>query len=200
MSHQNAAIRAASLLVAAFMAFALPLAAAAHSELETAVPADGSTVEGTPPEVVLTFTEELNPTKSSIVLVDSHGTKLITAGVDPDHNNVMRLTPPNIQPGEYEIDWTSVATDGDLLRGKVHFTVTAPSPSPTTVPSESAAPSEAPSPVVSASATPTPVASAAPSPTSSSGTDVILPVVAAIVLIAVLGAILLRGRAGGRAR
>jgi methionine-rich copper-binding protein CopC len=189
-------------LVGAMALLVTPLGARAHSELKTALPADGSTVVGTPDEIVLTFTDHLNPTKSSIILLDGSGTQVAKAGPDPANDSVMRLTPPTLGAGAYEIDWTSVALDGDLLRGKVTFTVTAPTPSPTVEPTAapsatpvaSAPPSQTPSP------SPSPVASPAPVPTSASSADVLIPVVVAILLIAGLGAWLARGRMGRGAR
>jgi methionine-rich copper-binding protein CopC len=197
-------LRAAPLLFCALAWLVAPLAARAHSELVTATPADGSTVVGTPEEIVLTFTEPLTPSKSSITLKLTGGADVAKAGVDPANNKVMRLTPPTLQPGAYEVDWVTSAPDGDLARGTVKLTVTVPTPSPTVEPTAtpSAAPSVAPSatPTVSPAPTPSPAASAAGTPTSASGTDVILPVVVAIVLIAVLGAWLLRGRMGSGQR
>jgi methionine-rich copper-binding protein CopC len=196
--------RVAAVLLAALASLALPLAASAHSELETSSPADKSTVAGTPDEILLTFSETLNPKKSSILLLDSRGAQVAKAGVDLTDDTVMRLAPPTLEAGGYEIDWTSVALDGDLLRGKVTFTVTAPTPSPTVVPTATAssAATIAPTtnPTASPSASASAVASPAPAPASASGADVIVPVLVAIVLIAVLGAILLRGRSGGGAR
>jgi methionine-rich copper-binding protein CopC len=200
---------AASLLVGAILAVGIPVVASAHSELKTASPADGSTATGTPDEIVLTFTEPLNPTKSSIILRDSGGTQVGRAGVDPADDNVMRLTPPSLDPGAYEIDWTSVALDGDVLRGKVAFSVVAPTPSPTieptattsSVPSIAATASPAASASPPASATPASPAPSAGSPTTSGSTaDVLLPVIVAIVLVVVLGGILLRGRSGSGTR
>jgi methionine-rich copper-binding protein CopC len=205
--HRPGALRAALLVVGALVGLSLPLVASAHSELKTASPADGSTVAGSPDEIVLTFTETLNPTKSSIVLLDSAGKQLGRAGVDPADDTVMRLTPPTLDAGAYEIDWTSVALDNDLVRGKVKFTVVAPTPSPTIEPTAPA--SSVPSIAATASPTASPAASATPpSPgpsagsttTSGSAADVLLPVIVAIILVVVLGGILLRGRSGSGTR
>ena len=203
MTSRTLGLRAALLILGVVAAsLALPLSASAHSEFVSSTPADGDTVSGTPTEIVLTFSAALDPKKSSILLKDSSGAQVAKAGVDPAKNTVMRMTPPTLDPGAYEIDWTSVATDGDLLRGKVDFTVEAPTPSPSPTPAPTAAPSVAASAVASPSPSPTPspAPSGAPAPTSASGTDVILPVIVAIVVIAALGARLLRRRNVGGTR
>jgi methionine-rich copper-binding protein CopC len=185
------------LLIAALV---LPGGVAAHSELETSVPTDGAVLTAQPPEIVLTFTAALDKAKSSITLNDATGTELAKAGVDPADDTVMRLVPPTLAPGAYEIRWTSVALDGDLLRGIVHFSLAAPTPSPTSpptaVPSETAA-TASPSPSASPALSPSPSPSPGGGPASASSSDIILPIVAAIILIALLGAWLLRGRSRG---
>ena len=200
MTHRSVGLRAALLVVGAFITIAMPLAASAHAEFVSSIPADKSTVSGTPAEIVLTFNASLDPKKSSIILLDSSSSQLAKAGVDPADDKVMRLTPPALQPGAYEIDWTSVALDGDLLRGKVAFTVTAAAPSPSAAPTATPSAAASASPPVSAAPTSSPAASPAPTPTTASGADVVVPVLVAIVLIAVLGAWLLRGRMRGGTR
>jgi methionine-rich copper-binding protein CopC len=191
--------RAVPFLLGAILALALPMVATAHSELEKASPTDGSIVTtGTPDEIVLTFSETLNKTRSSIILLGADGAQLAKAGVDPADDTVMRLTPPTLGAGAYEVDWTSVALDGDLLRGKVHFTIAIATPPDTPPPSSTPSAIASLTPTASLAATPatvSPVPSGGGSATTSaSGADVILPVVVAILLIAVLGAVLLRGR------
>jgi methionine-rich copper-binding protein CopC len=195
MTHPARRLRACLLVLGVIASLALPLSASAHSELVSSSPADGDAVTASPSEIVLTFSAALDPKKSSIVLKDASGSKLATTGVDPAKNTVMRMTPPALAPGEYEIDWTSVATDGDLLRGKVTFTVLQPAATPSPAPTESAVPSTVAHPTPTS--LPSPAPSAAPAPASASGTDVILPVIVAIVLIAALGALLLRRRNDG---
>jgi copper resistance protein C len=200
MTPRSRGLRAALVVLGALIELALPITASAHADLVSATPADKSTVNGTPTEIVLTFSERLDPAKSSMILRDPNGSQVAKAGVDPADDTVMRLTPPALEPGAYEIDWTSAALDGHLLRGKVAFTVTAPTPSPTVAPTSAPTATAAATPATSAAPTPSPTASAVPAPASTSGADVIVPVLVAIVLIAVLGAWLLRGRMSGGPR
>ena len=99
---------------------ALPLVALAHVELESASPPDGAVLSEPPAEIVLTFSAELNTSKSSVTLHDPAGTQIAKGAVDPAHDTVIwRLVPPaTLAPGTYEIRWTSVALDGDLLRAR----------------------------------------------------------------------------------
>lgn len=189
--------RVVLVVLIAAIALAFPVGVAAHSELKTADPPDGAVLSAPPAKVVLTFTETLNPAKSSVTLHDAAGTEIAKGGVDPTDLAVMRLTPPALDPGTYEIRWTSAALDGDLLRGVLHFTLTAPSPTPTPTATPSAAPSASPSPSAAPSVISSPSPSASPGPASTSASDVILPILAALVLVGVLGALLLRGRSRG---
>jgi methionine-rich copper-binding protein CopC len=179
---------AALLLVVAAL---FPATALAHAELESSDPADGAVVEGTPDAIVLTFTEDLDPSKSSAPLHDAGGTKLADAVVD---GVTMTIDPPELEPGVYEVRWTSAASDGHLERGIIHFEVTPPPPSPTPTPTP--APSATPAPTPSPTASPSPVTSADTTPASSSTADILLPIIAAVVLIAGFGYWLLRRRSG----
>jgi hypothetical protein len=181
------------------VALAFPASIAAHSELESTTPEDGAVLSAAPAEIVLTFDAPLNTSRSSVTLHDASGTQIAKGGVDPADDTVMRLTPPPMDPGEYEIRWTSVSEDGDLLRDTLHFELTAPpsappTPSPTTAPSE--APSEAPTPSPAPSVAPSPSPSADGTP-SATTTDVLVPIVAALAVVLLLGAWLLRNRARG---
>lgn len=198
--HSNSdRLRAVVSLVILLAALAAPASVFAHSELETATPPDGAVLTAPPTEIVLTFSAPLNPSKSSITLRDPSGAQIAKGGVDSDDDTVMRLTPPALEPGTYEIRWTSVAEDGDLLRDTLHFELAepvtpVPTPSPSAAPS--AAPSPSPSPVASPSSLPSPSPSAAGAPAASTA-DVLLPILAAIAVIVLLGAWLLRNRARG---
>jgi copper resistance protein C len=177
---------------------ALPAGVAAHSELKTSDPADGEVVIGSPNEIVLTFTAALNQDKSSATLHDASGAQLAKGGVDAADDTVMRFVPPSLDPGRYEIRWTSASLDGDILRGTLHFEVElSPTAEPTETPTPAPSATPPPTPAPSASPSPSPSPSAAPGPAGASGGDVLVPIVAAVVVVGILGAMLLRGRSRG---
>jgi methionine-rich copper-binding protein CopC len=191
-----------AVLVAFAAALILPTTVAAHAELQTATPKDGATVAGSPPEISGTYSEAMTTTGSSLVLLGPDGKQVATGGVDPANDRRMAIDPvPDLVPGMYTVkSTTKSAADGDIDRKEWSFTVVpAPTPTPTLAPSATAAPSVSAPP---ASTSPTSNASPAPSAavdgTSSGGGDVVLPIVAALAIVAVGGALLLgrRGRTG----
>jgi len=179
-------------------ALAAPSAVLGHAELDTMTPATGSTVTAAPAQIVATFTEPLDPAKSSLVLVTSGGAQVASGGVvAADDAKKMTLALPSLAAGAYEIRWTTAsALDGDLDRGTTTFTYApaAPSASPSSAASATPAASTAatPPPSVAASVAPSPSGSGQPASTSTS--DLLIPIVVAVILVAGLGYWLLRGR------
>ena len=177
----------------------MPLVATAHAELETASPPDGAVLDSSPSEIVLTFTEALDAVKSHVELIGADGTQVAAGAVDPDDEKAMRIDPPELEPGAYEIRSTAIAAhDGALKRELLTFTISAPSPSPTATPTPapSASATASSSPSASPSASPSPAPSAG-GPTRASGADILLPILAALIVVVLLGAMLLRGRSRG---
>ena len=179
-----------------------PLVALAHAELEAASPADGAVLDSPPTEIVLTFTEALDQVKSHMELIGPDGTQVAAGVVDPENEKAMRIDSLGLEPGAYEIRSTAFAAhDGALKREVLTFTITAPSPTPTAAstpaPSASATPSQSPTAPPSASPSPAPSAGR---PTSTSGADVRLPILAALIVVVRLAAMLLRGRSRGGGR
>lgn len=196
-------VRAAGCVAAVLLAvFTAPLVALAHAELETASPPDGAVLDSPPTEIVLTFTEALDPVKSHMELIGPDGTQAAAGVVDSANDKSMRIDPPELPPGAYEIRSTAFAAhDGALKRESLTFTITAPSPTPTAPPTP--APSASATPSQSSSAPPSPSPSPAPSAggsTSASGADVLVPILAALIVVVLLGAMLLRGRSRGGGR
>lgn len=166
----------------------------AHAALVSATPGPGDAVEGSPTELVATFNQDLDPSRTSLEVRDASGATIARGGELGDGPREFRLALPELLPGEYEIRWTSFsAEDGELARDRYSFTVVAvpsppPSPSPTpstpsTPPSASPRPSSAsPTPLPAA---PSPVTSATPgSDTTPAGSDgvLLIPIVAALVI------------------
>jgi methionine-rich copper-binding protein CopC len=155
----------------------------AHSELVSSTPAAGSTVTSAPgTSIVLSFSEALK-SGSKADVVGPGGATIGTATVDPSDNTNLTWSPPtSLPPGSYTIRWTSIATDGDVLRGTIPFTVAAASAAPSAA-TATAAPSAA-----------TPAPSATPGDVSAAGIGAIVPVVAALLVIGLLALILLSNR------
>ena len=208
-------VRRPGILLAAATALVLllPGLAAAHAELQTSTPADTAVVQGTPPEISGTYSERVKVDGSSLVLQDAGtGKELATGGVDPADDKRMAITPvPELVPGDYIVKSTTVsADDNDIDRQQWIFTVvpvTAPTASPseaptaTPAPTSSASASTAPSASTSPSATTAPSLAPTPAPSPSgsgdstgSGSDVLLPILVVLVLLAVLGGYLFTRR------
>jgi copper resistance protein C len=177
-----------------------PASVFAHAELDTVTPADGSTVDVAPTEIVMTFTQDLDPGRSSIVVIGPGGGEIASGGeVGPDPRTMTLALPP-LEPGAYEVRWTSYsAEDDEIERDTTTFTFTPPPATPSPSPTPTTAPSATPAPTPGS--TPSPSPSAVPSPTgdgtsTGSTTDILIPIVAAVILVAGLGYWLARRRTG----
>lgn len=187
-------------LLAALVFLAAPLAVSAHAELATMTPADKATSQGSPTEIVATFTEGLDPSASSLRIVDASNKVIVEGGVVGADGKTLTLAIPSpLVPGAYTVRWTSKsADDGDLDHGTTTFTVAAPpSVGPSISPSAEA--SSSPPASVAASIPPSPAPSASPGPSTpaTSTSDAVIPIIVALILLAAIGAWLLRSR--GRA-
>lgn len=206
--------RAGAVVAALLLALALAGPALAHAELATSEPADGAALATPPTAVKLTFTEGLDAGKSSFRLLGPAG-EVGTAKPARDGAKVMRLEGLTLVPGAYTIRWTAAARDGHVERGTQAFTVLEPAPAPATTSPEAPAPSSeasaAPAGTAAASpapAAPSPAATAIPAtpvpastpggagtdqaPAADSGTDTLIPIVAALALVAAIGVLVLR--------
>ncbi len=197
-------LRAAS-LIATFVILAFPGSALAHAELLRAIPADGKTIAEPVTVVAGTYSQDL-AANSKLLVKDGSGATVATGTVDPA--NVRRMIARPAAPlgdGAYEVQSTSVsADDGDIERVQWTFTVAvAASASPTETASPSVATSSTPegTPSVAPSQPASPTASAAPSPApgdaTSDSSNVILPIIAALAIVAI-GAGFLLNRNRGR--
>lgn len=112
----------------------LIIPAIAHAALEAATPGPGDEVSVSPDALVLRFSQDLDPSRTSIELRDAAGTRVARGGELGDGPREFRLSVPALSPGDYEVRWTSFsAEDGELARAAYTFTVVAaarPSPSP----------------------------------------------------------------------
>jgi copper resistance protein C len=108
---------AASLLAVAQFAFA-------HAHPKTQTPAPDATVSA-PHEVVIDYTEGLEPSFSTLVVVDAQGKQVNSArsSVDANDKKHMSVALPVLKPGTYQVEWTAVADDGHRTQGHYMFNV-----------------------------------------------------------------------------
>ncbi|HEY7701773.1 MAG TPA: copper resistance CopC family protein, partial [Candidatus Limnocylindrales bacterium] len=191
-------------LLAAFaLLLALASPVAAHAELVRAIPADGETV--TEPITVVSgrYSEDLI-SGSRLEITDGSGARVASGGIDPEDARRMVARPESpLTDGTYTVQSTARSADGHVERATWTFTVAvpaspSPTPEPTPTPSDaSPSPSATASPSESPSATPT--ASPAPTDPASGSGDVLLPIIAALAIVAI-GAGFLLNRSRTRAR
>jgi methionine-rich copper-binding protein CopC len=198
--HDRADRFAALLLASGLLMLIAPAATLAHSELDKPTPADKSTVTTPVLQVSGTFTESIKQDGSKLLVKDATGATIAQGGVDPGDDKVMSASPPDaLASGAYTVEWTTIsADDGDVARGTWTFTVAvAATPSPTATPaaSASAAPTVAPTPTAAPTSAPSPSPSGSGSDTSGGGSDVILPIVIALIVLGA-GAVYLLSRRG----
>jgi copper resistance protein C len=192
----------AILPVAAALLFALASVGpvVGHAEVKDSNPDDGAVLDTPPTAISVSFTEGLIAAKSSIVL-EGPGGELGSAAPAADGDDRMRLGGLQLVPGSYTVRWTAATDDGHIERGTLGFAISEPATSsspatPTPVASASGAPStdasvEATIAPSAATATPAPSSAGDPVPTASSG-DVLLPIIAALALVGVIGLLVLR--------
>ncbi|HET7718784.1 MAG TPA: copper resistance protein CopC, partial [Acidimicrobiales bacterium] len=114
------------LLLAVCATWASVPEASAHALLAASVPADGSSVEEPPTEVVLTFTEAPDPRLAIVRVLDAAGARMEGGKPEPVAGQPMQLRVPlgTLAKGTYTVTWRNTsAVDGHTTVGSVAFGV-----------------------------------------------------------------------------
>jgi methionine-rich copper-binding protein CopC len=110
-------------------AFALVLLAAqpafAHALLRSALPAVGSTVKAAPAELLLVFSESVDPGFSRVEVTDAQGARVDTGTVwtDPADGKRLLVALKPLPAGAYTVTWHATSTDTHKTQGHFLFTV-----------------------------------------------------------------------------
>src|SRR5882672_5615046 len=110
------------LLVALLLIAIAPVAARAHAFLDHASPLVGSTVLAAPHEVVLTFTQNLEPAFSSAQVTDAGGAR-VDQGKAQASGNTMTIGLKSLGPGSYKVHWHVLSVDTHSTEGTFTFHV-----------------------------------------------------------------------------
>ncbi|MDQ0258658.1 methionine-rich copper-binding protein CopC [Sinomonas atrocyanea] len=181
---------AASVLVTA--AALLPGAAAqAHDVIESASPADGSTVATVPASVVLTFDHTPIEVGTEILVKDPTGTNQADGPAKIVDTNVTQALKPGAPAGKYTVVWRVVSADSHPIEGTFTFTAKAPG-SGTAAASGAQSTAGVPAAAQSAPAQAAPAQASSTSGSSGGGIGVWIGIGVAVLLVVALGAFLVR--------
>ncbi|HEY2755185.1 MAG TPA: copper resistance CopC family protein [Pseudolabrys sp.] len=102
-----------------------PVRAHAHAHLDHASPAVGGAVATAPKEVVLWFTEALEPKFSGIVVQDATGAAVQdgAATIDVGNTAELHVAVKALPPGTYKVIWHVLSVDTHRTQGDFTFTV-----------------------------------------------------------------------------
>jgi methionine-rich copper-binding protein CopC len=97
----------------------------AHAFLERAEPAVGSSVQTSPAEVRICFTENIEPALSTVQVFTADGKEIDKRDVHLDRSNqaIIHVSLPLLQPGIYKVVWRVVSVDTHVTNGNFTFRV-----------------------------------------------------------------------------
>ena len=115
-------MRILNLATTALLAFMASTAAHAHAFLDHAEPRVGSTTPAAPKEVVLFFSQNLEPAFSTIEVSDASGAR-VDQGKAKVSATTMRVGVKQLPPGTYRVRWQVLSVDTHTTEGSFTFQV-----------------------------------------------------------------------------
>jgi methionine-rich copper-binding protein CopC len=110
-------------IIATLSAFLFPAAPAlAHAMLDHASPPVGSSVATAPREMVLWFTQDLEPAFSSIEVRSASGS-VVSSGKARGSGTQLRVSLKPLPPGTYKVIWRVLSVDTHRTQGDFSFRV-----------------------------------------------------------------------------
>ena len=97
----------------------------AHAFLQRAEPSVGSTVQTSPGEVRIRFTENIEPAFSSIQVFDASGKEMDKRDVHLDRSDhaLLHVSLPQLGAGTYKVVWRVVSVDAHVTNGSFTFQI-----------------------------------------------------------------------------
>jgi len=97
----------------------------AHAFLKDAEPGVGSTVQASPNEVKIRFTENIEPAFSSIQVFDASNRQVDKRDVHVDRSDhaLLQISLPQLKAGIYKVVWRVVSVDTHVTNGSFTFRV-----------------------------------------------------------------------------
>jgi copper resistance protein C len=111
------------LVIAATLCIALGTPAAlAHTHLDHANPPVDGTLDTAPQDVVLSFTQNLEPAFSAVEVTDASGAR-VDQGKPDVSGSTMSVALKSLGPGTYHVHWHVLSVDTHKTEGNFTFTV-----------------------------------------------------------------------------
>jgi methionine-rich copper-binding protein CopC len=97
----------------------------AHAFLKNAKPGVGSTIQTSPNEVRIRFTENIEPAFSSIQVFDASGKEVDKRDVHVDRADraMLHVSVPRLGAGSYKVVWRVVSVDTHVTNGNFTFRI-----------------------------------------------------------------------------
>jgi methionine-rich copper-binding protein CopC len=97
----------------------------AHAFLKDADPGVGSTIQTSPSEVRIRFTENIEPAVSSIQVFDASGKEVDKRDLHLDGSDhaLLHISLPQLGVGTYKVVWRVVSVDTHVTNGNFTFRV-----------------------------------------------------------------------------
>jgi methionine-rich copper-binding protein CopC len=97
----------------------------AHAFLKDADPRVGSTVQTSPSEVRIRFTENIEPAVSSIQVFDASGKQVDKRDLHLDRSDhaLLHVSLPLLDAGTYKVVWRVVSVDTHVTNGNFTFRI-----------------------------------------------------------------------------
>lgn len=99
-------------------------AAFAHSELTSSMPADKTSVDAAPKELILHFSEPVRLTALAVTPAGEARRQLHPLPTEGQKD--FRIASPELSKGQYTVSWRALSGDAHIMTGEFTFTVGEP--------------------------------------------------------------------------
>lgn len=114
-----------TVVVAVLAALLVPAApAGAHASFVSSIPSAGSTIPALPAQVVINFSEKIEPSFGEMQIIDRAGAQTKVGKTRIDGERFTGVLGTTLAPGDYTVAYRVLSGDGQLVESRFEFTYT----------------------------------------------------------------------------